>query len=192
MKSLTIYLHEEDYQKVKQITEERRMGLSQFYRELSCIHSHLIPRKAKTGVCLECLKNNQRKYYAKIRKSRQNLTDPEKILKRKAYYQANRKKLLQNGKEYRKTNKKKIKIQRQQHYQENKERIDRENKAWRKSNKDRMDKYYKTYYNDNLKDIRARKRKYYEDNQEKLIQYQRDFRKSVKEEKNMIDDRDFL
>ena len=35
MKSLTIYLHEEDFEKVKQITEERRMGLSQFYRELT-------------------------------------------------------------------------------------------------------------------------------------------------------------
>lgn len=35
MKSLTIYLHEDDYLKIKQITEKRRMGLSQFYRELT-------------------------------------------------------------------------------------------------------------------------------------------------------------
>jgi hypothetical protein len=35
MKSLTIYLDEDDYEKIKQITEKRRMGLSQFYRELT-------------------------------------------------------------------------------------------------------------------------------------------------------------
>ena len=35
MKSVTIYLHEDDYEKIKQITEKRRMGLSQFYRELT-------------------------------------------------------------------------------------------------------------------------------------------------------------
>ena len=35
MKSLTIYLHGEEYQKVKQITEERRMTTAQWYRELT-------------------------------------------------------------------------------------------------------------------------------------------------------------
>ena len=35
MKSLTIYLDKNDYEKIKQITEKRRMGLSQFYRELT-------------------------------------------------------------------------------------------------------------------------------------------------------------
>jgi hypothetical protein len=35
MKSLTIYLHEEDYEKVKQITEERRTTVSKWYRELT-------------------------------------------------------------------------------------------------------------------------------------------------------------
>jgi len=35
MKSLTIYLEKNDYEKIKQITEKRRMGVSQFYRELT-------------------------------------------------------------------------------------------------------------------------------------------------------------
>lgn len=35
MNSLTIYLHEEDYQKVKSIVKERRMTVAQWYRELT-------------------------------------------------------------------------------------------------------------------------------------------------------------
>ena len=35
MKSLTIYLHEEDYEKVKQIAEKKRTSVSQWYRELT-------------------------------------------------------------------------------------------------------------------------------------------------------------
>jgi hypothetical protein len=37
MKSLTIYLHEEDYEKVKQSAEKRRISVSQWYRELTKI-----------------------------------------------------------------------------------------------------------------------------------------------------------
>jgi len=35
MKSLTIYLNEEDYEKVKQIAEEKRTSVPQWYRELT-------------------------------------------------------------------------------------------------------------------------------------------------------------
>ena len=35
MKALTIYLHEEDFEKVKKIAEERRTSVSQWYRELT-------------------------------------------------------------------------------------------------------------------------------------------------------------
>jgi hypothetical protein len=37
MKSLTIYLHEEDYEKVKQSAEKKRISVSQWYRELTKI-----------------------------------------------------------------------------------------------------------------------------------------------------------
>ncbi len=37
MKSLTIYLHEEDYEKVKQSAEKKRISVSQWYRELTRI-----------------------------------------------------------------------------------------------------------------------------------------------------------
>ena len=37
MKSLTIYLHEEDYEKVKQNAEKKRISVSQWYRELTRI-----------------------------------------------------------------------------------------------------------------------------------------------------------
>jgi hypothetical protein len=37
MKSLTIYLHEEDYEKVKQTAEKKRISVSQWYRELTRI-----------------------------------------------------------------------------------------------------------------------------------------------------------
>ena len=35
MKSVTIYLHEEDYEKVKEIVEEKRTAAFQWYRELT-------------------------------------------------------------------------------------------------------------------------------------------------------------
>ena len=37
MKSLTIYLYEEDYEKVKQSAEKKRISVSQWYRELTKI-----------------------------------------------------------------------------------------------------------------------------------------------------------
>ncbi|EKE06256.1 MAG: hypothetical protein ACD_19C00026G0001 [uncultured bacterium] len=37
MKSLTIYLHEEDYEKVKQSAEKKRISVSHWYRELTKI-----------------------------------------------------------------------------------------------------------------------------------------------------------
>ena len=52
MKSVTIYLHEEDFEKVRQIAEERRMGLSQFYRELTqlgiTIYNGVVPENHKS------------------------------------------------------------------------------------------------------------------------------------------------
>jgi len=35
MKSLTIYLHQDDFEKVKQITKQRKITVAQFYRDLT-------------------------------------------------------------------------------------------------------------------------------------------------------------
>ena len=35
MKSLTIYLNEDDYEKVKKVTQEQRTSISQWYRQLT-------------------------------------------------------------------------------------------------------------------------------------------------------------
>jgi len=53
-------------------------GHSHFFTGLPCIRGHLIPRNAKNGTCIECSKITHKKYYAKIRKPRQNLTEAEK------------------------------------------------------------------------------------------------------------------
>ena len=37
MKSQTIYLHEDDYEKVKESAEKKRISVSQWYRELTRI-----------------------------------------------------------------------------------------------------------------------------------------------------------
>ena len=124
-------------------------GHSHYFTGVPCIHGHLVPRKTKNGVCLECLKNTQRKYYSTIRKPYRNLTEAEKKKRIKAYYQANREKFLQNSKEYREANREKIKVQRQQYWKDNKERLSVKNKAWRKSNKDKINKRDRELYRKN-------------------------------------------
>ena len=156
-------------------------GHSHSFTGVPCIHDHLILRKTKIGVCLECLKNNQRKYYAKIRKSRRNLTDPEKILKQKAHYHANRERILQRGKEYREANREKIKIQRQQHYQENKERLSQKNRKWYQANKEKDNQKNRVRCNKNREKEIARAKAYYHKDKEQILEKRREYRQENKD-----------
>ena len=81
---------------------------------------------------------------------------------------------------------------RRQYWKDNKEWLSVKNKEYYEANRDKVAKIGKIYYENNRQKIRDRKKKYYLENQERFIKYQRDYRKSVKEEKAMIDDGDFL
>ncbi len=81
---------------------------------------------------------------------------------------------------------------RRQYWKDNKDKLSVKNKEYYDANRDKASKRDKLYYENNRQKIRDRKKRYYLENQEKLKKYQRDYRKSVKKEKAMIDDGDFL
>ena len=156
-------------------------GHSHFFTGQPCIHDHIAPRKIKFSVCLECQKESQKKYNAKFKKNRRILTEEEKFNKRRAYYQANREKLLRHNKEYYKANKEKLKAQKRQYWKDNKERLSQQNRERYQANKERERARDRDRYKKNREENIAKSLKYYRENREKVLDKRKDYRRENKE-----------
>ena len=96
--------------------------------------------------------------------------------KKKAYYEANKEKILEQMRAYRQTPEGKAKkaAQDKAYYETNKEKIDKYKKQWYHSNFDRLQKKSAQYRIDNADRIREWDKIYKEKNKERLKQYRYD------------------
>ena len=78
--------------------------------------------------------------------------------KQKAYYQANKEKILERRKVYREANK---------------DKISDINKAYRKANKEKIAEYQKAHYQANKEKIAEQKKAHYQANKEKIAEHQK-------------------
>ncbi len=123
-------------------SDARAAGHSHYFSGKPCKNGHICPRYVRAYQCRECLRQNRKKYYKPH--PRTPLTAEEKAKKQKEYYQTNRKKILQQNKQYNEANKDKIKAQKHEY--------------WKKNKKVLTQKTIE-YYHANIEQERARSRK---------------------------------
>jgi len=108
--------------------------------------------------------------------------DPEK--KRacnRAYYQANREKLLASKRAYREANREKIRARKRARYEANREKVLAYGRAYRKANLEKVHAYERARYEANREKVIAYGRAYRKANLEKLLASKRAYREANRE-----------
>jgi len=136
-----------------------------YFTGKACKNGHLEP-KYISGSCIECIRLRDKRLHKPS--TRILLTPEEKIERRKAYYRANRERLLI----YRKANREQIKEQKKRYWQENKEVLSKKYRAYYQTKKEQIAESQKDYYEKNREIICQRKRDYYLKNCERIKQRQ--------------------
>jgi len=99
----------------------------------------------------------------------------------KAYYEANKEKILAKRKDYRRINKEKLVVYHKAYYESNREKIKASAKAYKEANKEKVKARAKAYKEANKKEIAAAKKAWNEANKDKLIAYYKAYKEANKE-----------
>ena len=105
----------------------------------------------------------------------------EKAALDKAYYEANKEKILAKRKEYRRNNKEKIIASRKVYYERNREKIKTDVKAYQEANKEKVKACSKAYYEANKEKIDDYRKAWVEANKEKVAAYYKTYKEANKE-----------
>lgn len=147
----------------------------------------------KTKVCGKCKKEKERKEFSLDRGQKDELqprckscvkayyeANKEKIVERiKAYNEANKEKIAEQKKAYNEDNKEKIAAQNKAYHETNKEKIAERKKAYNEANKEKIAERSKAYREDNKEKIAAQNKAYREDNKEKIAAYREDNKENI-------------
>jgi len=132
----------------------------------------------KTKVCSKCKKEKERKEFSLDRGQKDELQPRCKSCV-KAYYEANKKKIVERIKAYNEANKEKIAEQKKAYNEANKEKIAAQNKAYHETNKEKIAQRKKAYKQSNKEKIAAQNKAYREDNKEKIAAYRKDNKEKI-------------
>jgi len=132
----------------------------------------------KTKVCSKCKKEKERKEFSLDRGQKDELQPRCKSCV-KAYYEANKKKIVERIKAYNEANKEKIAEQKKAYNEANKEKIAAQNKAYHETNKEKIAERKKAYKQSNKEKIAAQNKAYREDNKEKIAAYRKDNKEKI-------------
>ena len=132
----------------------------------------------KTKVCSKCKKEKERKEFNLDRRQKHELYSQCKSCV-KAYYEANKKKIVERIKAYNEANKEKIAEQKKAYNEANKEKIAAQNKAYHETNKEKIAERKKAYKQSNKEKIAAQNKAYREDNKEKIAAYRKDNKEKI-------------
>ena len=145
-----------------------------YYTGKACKNGHLGP-KYISGSCIECIRLRDKRLHKPS--TRILLTPEEKIERRKAYYRANRERILN----YQQANRERIREQRKRYWQENKEALSQKRRASRQAKKEQNPQPHKSH--ENIRAIISQQnKKYYLKNRERIKQKQREYRQRMKQE----------
>ena len=109
------------------------------------------------------------------------MTKEEKAALDKAYYEANKEKILAKRKEYRRTNKERIIAYRKVYYEGNKEKIKTSVKAYREANKEKVKACREAWVEANKEKIADYRKAWVEANKEKVSAYYKTYKEANKE-----------
>jgi len=132
----------------------------------------------KTKVCSKCKKEKERKEFSLDRGQKDELQPRCKSCV-KAYYEANKEKIVERIKAYNEANKEKIAEQKKAYNEANKEKIAAQNKAYHETNKEKIAERKKAYKQSNKEKIAAQNKAYREDNKEKIAAYRKDNKEKI-------------
>ncbi len=132
----------------------------------------------KTKVCSKCKKEKERKEFSLERCQKDGLQPRCKSCV-KAYYQANKEKIVERIKAYNEANKEKIAEQKKAYHEANKEKIAAQSKAYHEANKEKIAERKKAYKQSNKEKIAAQNKAYREDNKEKIVAYREDNKEKI-------------
>lgn len=138
----------------------------------------------KTKVCSKCKKKKNQKDFSLSKSKRDGFNshckscrkafyeaNKDKILaKQRAYWETNKEKLVVRKKAYWEANKKKLAESKKAFYKANRKKILDRTKAYQEANKEKAAAYKKDWYQANKEKILKQRKAYYETNKEKIIE----------------------
>ncbi len=136
-------------------SQAKAAGHTHYFTGVPCKHGHTSPRYTSSGQCVSCQHLAYKKRYKKSTKPKEDLTEEEKLLRRKKY--------------------------RQQYWIDNKERLSRLHTEWYRKNRKKENERDRKRYRKNREKVIARVKAYYKENREEILEKKRQYRAGNKD-----------